>query len=176
VLAFRRLWAWLHAVAATRGAAPATFLWNLLQGSVMPGPSEGLLLPLGLARPSSAWRLAAAAASGAIIGGIIAFSLGAFAFESVGRPVLSFLGVRDALLERAIGLMRTHGWIFVLTSTVSPLSTKLVSIAAGAAGMPFPGFLFALATGRITRMTVIATLIRTGWHTWLTRRSASPAP
>jgi membrane protein YqaA with SNARE-associated domain len=172
VSGFRRLWSWIHALAAARGAVPATFLWNLLQGSVMPGPVEGLLLPLGLARPDRVGRLAVATAAGAIIGGCISYALGALAFESVGRPLLLFIGVSDTLLARCIGLLQQHGWLFVLTSTLTPLSTKLVSIAAGASGAAFPGFLLALAIGRVGRAAVVALLIRYGKTAWLQRRSA----
>jgi uncharacterized membrane protein YdjX (TVP38/TMEM64 family) len=45
---------------------------------------------------------------------------------------------------------------------MSPLSTKLTSIASGAAGVPFHQFFLALAAGRLTRALGLAWLVRHG--------------
>ncbi len=126
----------------------------------MPGPSDILLIPLGLADPRRAFSFAAAATAGAVVGGLIAFAIGAYAFEEVGRPLLSFLGVSDATLERSRVLFERRGWMIVILSTVSPLPTKLVSIAAGAFGVPLPHFLFGITVGRAARFFAIAFLLR----------------
>lgn len=153
-------WAAVERCAHARGAVPATFLWNLAQGSVVPGPAELLLLPLALADPSRAWVLALAATSGSVLGGCIAYWLGAAAFVAVGKPLLAMLGVTDATLARAIALMAQHGWWFILGSTLTPLSTKAVSIGAGAVGVPFPIFALALGIGRTLRFSLVALLVR----------------
>ena len=58
-------------------------------------------------------------------------------------------------------LARYGGWA-IFASTMSPLSTKLTSIASGAAGVPFLQFFVALAAGRLTRTLVFAWLVRHG--------------
>jgi uncharacterized membrane protein YdjX (TVP38/TMEM64 family) len=45
---------------------------------------------------------------------------------------------------------------------MSPLSTKLTSIASGAIGVPWPQFMFALLAGRLARTMAFAWLIRNG--------------
>lgn len=154
------LWVAVERFAHARGAGPATFLWNLAQGSVVPGPSELLLVPLAIADPPRAPRLATAAAAGSIIGGCIAFWLGVLAFESIGIPLLRWLGVGDVLLTRAMALMQRYGWLFIFSSTLTPLSAKAVSIGAGAIGMPFPVFATALGLGRILRYGIVLLLLR----------------
>ncbi|MDZ7629991.1 MAG: VTT domain-containing protein [Gemmatimonadaceae bacterium] len=154
------LWAVIERAAHARGAVPATFLWNLGQGSVVPGPAELLLLPLGLADPAKAWPLALAATTGSVLGGCIAYGLGAVAFASVGQPLLSMLGVSDAMLTRGMALMVEYGWLFIVGSTLTPISAKAVSIGAGAVGMPFPIFVSALTVGRVLRFSIDAVLIR----------------
>ncbi len=150
----------MERAAHARGAVPATFLWNLAQGSVVPGPAELVFLPLALADPRRAWVLALAAASGSVLGGCAAYWLGAVAFLAVGKPLLAVLGVGEDTLVRAMAMMTQHGWWFILGSTLTPLSTKAVSIGAGAVGMPFPVFALALGVGRALRFSLDAILVR----------------
>lgn len=154
------LFAGIERFAHARGAVPATFLWNLGQGSVVPGPAELLLIPLAIADPARAWPLALAAMGGSILGGCIAFWIGVVAFATVGQPLLALLGVSDAMLARGMALMVQYGWLFIVGSTLTPISAKAVSIGAGAVGMPFPLFAFALAVGRVTRFSIDVFLVR----------------
>ena len=153
-------WRAVERFAHARGAVPATFLWNFAQGSVVPGPAELLLLPLALADRAKAWPLAIAAATGSVLGGCVAYWLGVAAFASVGKPLLSMIGITDALLARAMAMLVHHGWLFILGSTLTPISTKAVSIGAGAVGIPFPLFALALALGRVIRFSIDAILVR----------------
>jgi len=154
------VWASVERFAHARGAIPAVFLWNFGQGSVVPGPAELLLAPLAIADPPRAWRLAIAAMAGSILGGFVAFWIGAAAFASIGKPLLLLLGVSDATLARAIALLAQHGWLFILASTLTPLSTKAVAMGAGAAGMAFPLFAAALTAGRVLRFSIDVLLLR----------------
>lgn len=159
-LSWSALWATVERFAHARGAIPAVFLWNLGQSSVVPGPAELLLVPLAAADPPRAWRLAAAAFAGSILGGCVAYWLGVAAFATVGRPILTLLGVSDTTLASAMSMMATHGFLFVLGSTLSPLSTKAVSIGAGAVAMSFPAFATALILGRAVRFSADVLLLR----------------
>ncbi len=156
------LWAAVERFAHARGAIQATFLWNLGQGSVVPGPAELLLVPLAIAEPARAWPLAIAATSGSVLGGCIAFWIGVAAFAAVGKPVLATFGISDATLAQAMALMASHGWLFIVGSTLTPISTKAASIGAGAVGMPFPVFALALGAGRVLRFTLDVLLLRAG--------------
>jgi membrane protein YqaA with SNARE-associated domain len=150
----------LHRWAESGHAGSAVLTWNTLQGSVVPGPSEALLVPLGLADPPQAPRLAVWAAAGAMVGGLIAYAIGLWAFEPIGQPLLAFFGVGPARFAQLEGIFRERGPWLVLLSTFSPLSTKLTCIGAGALGMPFPGFLAALVVGRVARFGVVGVLVR----------------
>ena len=156
------LWAAITRFARARGALPSTFAWNFAQGSVVPGPTELMLVPLALADPPRAGRLAVVATIGSVAGGCVAWGLGAAAFASVGRPMLAFLGANEATIAQVMALMATYGWLFIVTSTLTPLSTKAVSIAAGAAGMPLAVFATALTLGRAARFGAVVLLLRTG--------------
>ena len=143
-----RLIQWLREWADSGWAGPATATWSLAQGAIVPGPTDALLVPLGLADPPGAPRLAAWAIAGATVGGTIAYALGATAFDSVARPMLAFIGVGDAELDAVGPHVRKYGWLMVLGGSFLPIaSTKVICILSGAFGVPFHLFLPALAAG-----------------------------
>jgi membrane protein YqaA with SNARE-associated domain len=155
-----RLIAALHRWAESGWAATATASWEFLQSSVVPGPSGVVFAPLALSDPPRAPRLAAWGAAGAIAGGCIAYLIGAQAFEGLGQSMLSFFGVSQARIASSQSMFERHGWLLVFISTISPLSTKLTCVAAGAFGLPFVQFIPALAVGRIIRFAALTVLLR----------------
>src|SRR5919202_5438463 len=77
----------LHRLAEAGWAATAVSVWAFLQASVVPGPVDVVLVPLGLADPKRAWRFAWSAVLGSVLGAFVAYVVGAVAFESIGRVV-----------------------------------------------------------------------------------------
>ena len=150
----------LHRWAESGSAGSAVCTWSCLQGSVVPGPSEALFLPLGLSDPRRALRLAAWAALGAVVGGLIAYGIGRYAFDAVGRPLISLFGIGPARWHSLEGLFHRRGAMLVLLSTGSPLATKLICIGAGAFGVPFPAYVAALTLGRVGRFGVLGLVVR----------------
>src|SRR5215207_1933563 len=155
-----RLIAALHRWAESGWAGAATAAWEVLQSSVVPGPSGVVFAPLAVADPARAPRLAAWGTAGAVAGGCIAYLIGAHAFDALARGILSALGVSAAQIASSEAMFDRHGWLLVFVSTISPLSTKLTCIAAGAFGLPFAHFIPALAVGRAVRFAVLTVLLR----------------
>ena len=154
-----RILAVLHRWAESGWAGPATAGWTFAQGAVLPGPADALLVPFGLADPRRVYRLALWALVGSTLGGIVAYAAGAFAFQEVVAPVLGFFGIDPREVASFRTLFAKHGWMLVVVSSVSPFPSKLVSVSAGALGLPFPIFALALGAGRAARFFTIAVLI-----------------
>ena len=155
-----RVIAALHRWAESGWSGTATATWEVMQSSVVPGPSGAVFAPLAVSDPPRAPRLAVWALAGAVAGGCIAYFIGLRAFDGFGRDVLSLLGVSDATLASSQAMFERHGWLLVFASTISPLSTKLTSIAAGGFGLPFAMFLPALVVGRALRFALLTVLLR----------------
>jgi membrane protein YqaA with SNARE-associated domain len=155
-----RALAQLHRLAEAGWAATAVGAWGFLQASVVPGPVDGVLVPLGLADPRRAWRFAWSALIGSTLGALVAYTIGALAFETVGRTLLGWLGVAAPEIEQFRALFKEKGLWLVLLSTVTPLSGKLVAIAAGAFGIPVVPFLATMVIGRGVRYGVVAAVVR----------------
>ena len=155
-----RLVAALHRWAESGWAGAATATWELFQSAILPGPSGVVFFPLAIADPPRAPRLAVWGLAGAVVGGCIAYAIGAHAFDALGRPMLSALGVGEAKIAASEAAFARHGWLLVFASTISPLSTKLTCIAAGAFGLPIVQFVPALFIGRAIRFGVLTVLLR----------------
>lgn len=168
-----RLLARCHQWAESGWGGAAVGGWGFLQGSVVPGPSDAVLIPLGIADPGRVYRLAAWATLGATLGGLVAYLIGLTAFDQLGRPLLELIGVSPARLAASRDAFARHGWQLVLLSTVSPLSTKAICLAAGAFGVPAWQFAPALLAGRALRFLAIALAVRLAGPRmldWLSRR------
>ena len=138
------------------------FGWGLAQGLVFPGLADLFFLPLAIARPASAYRLALIASAGTIAGGIVLYVLGAEALAWLQGPVAGLLGVSPEKFDAARATLARWGAWAIFASTMSPLSTKWTSVASGAAGVPFLEFAGALTAGRLLRTCLLAYLVQHG--------------
>ncbi len=152
--------------------------WGLLQGFVFPGVADLFFLPLALARPERAYRLALVATAGTLIGSVALYGLGVGALEWLEGPVSQLVGRSSADLDAYRARLAEWGGLAIFASTMSPLSTKLTSIASGAAGVPFGVFTGALLAGRLTRTLALAWLVRHGGAAlvahWVGGKAAEP--
>lgn len=168
-----RLYAWLHGLAERGWAATAVGSWSFLQSALVPGPVDALIVPLGLADPPKAYRFAWAAVLGAVLGTLVGYTAGALAYDTVGIFVLNLFGVEGEGIEVWRARFQRQGWWVVFLSTVTPVSAKLVSVAAGAFGVPLWQFVGAMALGRMLRFLTVAFLVRRFGHgidAWVRRR------
>jgi membrane protein YqaA with SNARE-associated domain len=138
------------------------FGWGLLQGGIVPGLADVFFVPLALARPVHAYRYALLATAGTLTGSVVLYGAGAQALQWLEGPVSRLLSLTPSSLDAYRATLSDYGGWAIFASTMSPLSTKLTSIASGAAGVPFLQFLLALTAGRLARTLGLAWLVRHG--------------
>lgn len=157
-----RLYRTLERWANAGWANSVVFGWGLLQASFVPGLVDVLFLPLAIAKPRDAYKLALVAAAGTVIGSIVLYWAGALALAQMSGALASWLGIGPSELTSMQQRLDEYGWLAIFASTMSPLSTKLTSVASGAFNVPFAAFVAALTAGRLTRVLVFAYLVRHG--------------
>jgi len=150
-------------------ANSVVFGWGLAQATFVPGPVDLLFLPLALAKPQHAYRLAMVAAAGTILGSVGLYWTGTLAFAQLSGPMASWIGVGAAEMSRMQELLDQYGWLAILASTISPISTKVTSVASGAFAVPFVAFVAALSAGRLARVFAIAYLVQHGGARYVAR-------
>ena len=87
---------------------------------------------------------------------------GAEALSLVQGRLAERLGMSAAHLAEARATLAKYGAWAIFASTMSPISTKLTSIASGAIGVPWLQFVGALVAGRLTRGLGLAWLVQHG--------------
>lgn len=146
---------------ADRGwSGSAVFVYGLLQSLIVPGFSDALYLPLALARPRRAYHLAAFAVAGTVVGATLLFYLGGNALAAVTDTIGRWTGINASGLQQAEALLAKWGWLLVIGSAFSPISTKLLAVSAGAFGMPYAVFMGSLAAARTVRLLLFSWAIQ----------------
>lgn len=134
------------------------FLLSVAESSFFPIPPDVMLLPMCLAQPNRVWRLAGITTIGSVLGGVIGYAIGAYAFGFI-EPVLADSGYMDSYLH-AVRWFEEWGFWAIFVAGFSPIPYKVFTIAGGAMGMALPPFVVASFIGRGARFYLLALLIR----------------
>lgn len=130
-----------------------------LESSVFPIPPDLLMIPMILARPQRAWIIAGVALVASVLGGLLGYAIGAFAYESIGQPILAAMGKADAMAEFNTRF-NDFGFWAVLTAGVTPFPYKVITIMSGWTAMPLATFVATSILARALRFFVVAGLLR----------------
>jgi membrane protein YqaA with SNARE-associated domain len=128
------------------------------ESSFFPVPPDVMIVPMVLARPRAAWRIAAIATVASVVGGLFGYLIGAFLFETVGRWLVDLYGYADEF-ARFEELYRAYGIWIVLIGGLTPFPYKVVTIASGVAGYPLLPFVLGSIATRGARFFVEAALL-----------------
>jgi membrane protein YqaA with SNARE-associated domain len=154
----RRLYARMLTLAAGPNAVPALLGVAFVESSFFPIPPDILLIPMMLAQPRQAWRLAAFCTLASVLGGLLGYAIGYFLFDAVGRPLLEFyhaMGSYDALKA---AFDRWGVWIIIVKG-MTPIPYKLVTIASGVAHFDLVAFVLASVVSRSLRFFLLAAIL-----------------
>lgn len=144
-------------------AAGPNAIWALIavafaESSFFPLPPDILLIPMMLARPRDAWRLAAVCTVASVVGGLLGYAIGYWGFDLVGRPILEFYHAMDKYDALKAGFDRWGVWIIILKG-MTPIPYKLVTIASGVAHFDLVAFVGASIVSRSLRFFLLAALL-----------------
>ncbi|AWL11024.1 Undecaprenyl-diphosphate phosphatase [Saliniradius amylolyticus] len=126
-----------------------------------PIPPDVMLMPMTLAKPQKAWFYALLTTLTSVLGGILGFVLGWFAYDSLLQPLIIEWGYQDKL-DQAVNWFESYGIWVVFLAGFSPIPYKVFTISAGMLQMAFLPFLLASAIGRGMRFYLVAALMRWG--------------
>lgn len=126
-----------------------------------PIPPDVMLAPMALSQPQKAWRFATITTIASVIGGILGYLLGYFAFESFIQPLVVEMGYADKLAH-ATQWFEEYGIWVVFLAGFSPIPYKVFTISAGFLQMAFIPFVIASAIGRGLRFFLVAALMKYG--------------
>jgi membrane protein YqaA with SNARE-associated domain len=140
-------------------AHPRALVWlaavSFVESSFFPVPPDALLVPMVLARPERAWRIAFVCTVASVAGGLLGYAIGYYAYETFGRLIVS---ARDYDWYRA--QYAEYGLWVILIKGLTPIPYKLVTIASGLAKFDLAAFVAASIVTRGARFYIEAALLR----------------
>jgi membrane protein YqaA with SNARE-associated domain len=144
-------------------ASPRAPWWlafiSFVEASCFPIPPDVLLVPMALARPDRAWRLALICTIASVAGGALGYFIGYALFNVVAAPLLHAYHY-DAAFKAFQDTFAEYGVAIILVKGLTPIPYKIVTIAAGAAHFSFLLFMVVSLITRGGRFFLLAGLLR----------------
>lgn len=155
----RAIYDWMFRLAGGRHAEKALAGISFVESSFFPIPPDVMLIPMVLANRERWWRIALVCTIASVLGALLGYAIGAFAYEVVGRPILEFYGKQDAFEGLAESYNSKWGLLAVLAGAVTFLPYKLFTIFSGTTGLNIALFVVVSIFGRGLRFFAVAFLL-----------------
>ena len=146
-------------LAAHRNAMYFLFAVAFIESSFFPIPPDVMLIPMVLAAPQKAWRIAGVATAASVVGGYIGYAIGVFGYEVIAKPILNFYGYMQQF-ETFQGYYHEWGAWIVFGAGVTPFPYKVVTIASGVVHLDLLVFGIASVISRGIRFYLVAWLLK----------------
>ena len=143
----------------SRAYAWIVFVLTVCESIFLFIPPEVFMTPPIIANKRRALPITIAASLGSIVGGAIAYMIGAWLWDSVGLWIINTFSDYD-LIETAIKPMFSkYGILIIVLTAVTPIPYKLLALWLGFIGYPIWIFLGVSAIFRTGRFATIAALL-----------------
>lgn len=133
---------------------------SFAESSFFPVPPDVMLAPMSLAQPAKAWRFALLTTITSVLGGILGYLIGLFAFDLI-QPLLHSSGYFSKY-SQVRGWFDEWGFWAIFIAGFSPVPYKIFTITAGVTSMLFLPFVIASLVGRGCRFFLVAGLMAWG--------------
>ena len=148
--------------------APAYLVFlSFIEAIIFPIMPEVMLVPMCVAKPRRAFWFATLSLAGSMVGAVVGFFLGHYAFEAL-KPMFAAIGMLHGI-ESGIAIvqakMAESPWAvftFLVLGGFMPIPMKVFTWASGIVGVPMLPYLASMAIGRAKRVFLLALVIRLG--------------
>lgn len=154
----RRLYDWCIAAAGKPHAVWIMGAVSFAESSFFPVPPDAMLIPMALARPDRAYRLAAWCTATSVAGGVVGYAIGALLYDSVGQWLISLYGYGGKVEAFRTAYAEWGAWIILLKG-LTPIPYKIVTITSGFAGYNLALFVLFSIIARAGRFFLVAFLL-----------------
>lgn len=162
----RRINQWLHSVydkILELSGRPSAMYWLFVvafaESSFFPIPPDIMIIPMVLAMPQKAWKIAGWAMLASVIGGYFGYGIGKFGYELIAKPLIQFYGYTEAFNEFSLYYHEWGAWI-VFIAGLTPFPYKVITITSGVLGLNIWVFGLASVLARGLRFFIIAFLLK----------------
>ena len=135
------------------------FIVAFIESSFFPIPPDIMLIPMILATPNKAWRIATTATVASVLGGYLGYGIGIFAFDLIAKPILEFYSAMEQFHEFENYYHEYGAWI-VFGAGITPFPYKIITIASGVVHLDPIVFGVASVLARGMRFFLVAWLLK----------------
>ena len=143
-------------ISAGKWGLPLLAVTAFTEAIINPFPPDIFVLSIAYARRDRWYVPALVSTFCSVLGGLVGFYLGMYAFEFVAQ-IMQDLSMLDTF-ERASGLYREYGFAAVFIAGFTPIPYKVFTIAAGVADVPLLTFVTGSIVSRGVRYLILAYL------------------
>lgn len=129
------------------------------ESSFFPIPPDIMLIPMVLAMPQKAWKIAGLATVSSVVGGYFGYGIGVFFFDVIAKPILAFYGYMQQFDVFKEYYHQWGAWI-VFGAGITPFPYKIITIASGVVGLDLFTFTVASVIARGMRFYLVAWLLK----------------
>lgn len=140
------------------------FLVAFAESSFFPIPPDVMIIPMVLAIPQKAWRIAGLATFASVIGGYFGYIIGSCFFDLIAKPLLEMYNALNQFKEFENYYHLYGAWI-VFGAGITPFPYKIITIASGVVHLDL--FIFTIAS-------ILARGIRFFLVAWLLKKYGAP--
>ena len=133
---------------------------SFIESSIFLIPPDVLMIPMVVTEPKKWFRFALITTIASVLGGIAGYYIGYWLWETVGKAVIAFYGLGDAMLTVQIKY-EANAFAAIFTAALTPIPYKVFTIAAGLFHISLTTLVFASIVGRGLRFFVVAWLVGT---------------
>lgn len=141
------------------GAMYWLFVVAFIESSFFPIPPDVMLIPMILAAPDKAWKIAGVATAGSVIGAYFGYAIGFYFFQLIAEPLLGFYGYLDKF-NSFKNLYNQYGAWIVFGAGITPFPYKIITIASGVVHTNLLVFTVASIIARGMRFFLVAWLLK----------------
>ena len=135
------------------------FLVAFAASSFFPIPPDVMIIPMVLATPNKAWRIAGLATLASVLGGYFGYVIGAFCFDWIAKPILEMYNALEQFQEFEDYYHKFGAWI-VFGAGLTPFPYKIITIASGVVHLDLFVFTVASILARGMRFFFVAWLLK----------------
>lgn len=146
-------------LASRKNAIVWLFAISFIESSFFPIPPDIMIIPMVLAMPKNAYRIASIATLASVLGGYLGYGIGIFGYEMIARPLLEFYGYM-AQFEKFENYYQEYGAWIVFGAGITPFPYKIITIASGVVHLNLAVFTVASILARGLRFYIIAILLK----------------
>ena len=139
-------------------AYPFIFILCFTESIIFPFPQEIFMIPMMASNKERIFKIAGFALLGSLLGAIVAYLIGLYLFESLGRYILDLYNLNESFLNFS-DQVANYGFIYVFIGGFTPVPFKIITLSSGFMGINFLIFITASLISRSIRFFLIGYII-----------------